>query len=232
MKNMLQKVQFSFIGFVILMIAIIGCSNDGSDNPVTPNGSSQVLGSPVSYQGNVLKVTLTDSTVVVENVSAFPVAIRVSWDGADPSGIGAGPDSFIDWWVAPGEQVIRAFNSHFSSQGWSWDSTGALVDAFDIPITQSPGGGSTVLYQGSVLSVSQADSNIVVKNISAGPVAIRISWDDADPDALGRGSDSYLDSYVLPNESVVRPINQHSTVQGWSWDSSGALVDSFNVSIR
>jgi hypothetical protein len=97
---------------------------------VTPGSTSEGV---VLYQGAVVKVTQVLSDIVVENISNTAVAIRVSWDGCDPSGTGSsGCDSFIDDWVAPGERMVRPIKNHYSVQTWAWQ--GPLVDSCDLPV--------------------------------------------------------------------------------------------------
>ncbi len=85
-----------------------------------------------------LRVELTDSAIIVINISLDPLAIRISWDGKDPDGIGVGEDPFIDNWVEFGESVQREYQEHNSSQIWAWDESTELVAFCDLPLNLSP----------------------------------------------------------------------------------------------
>ena len=39
------------------------------------------------------------------------------------------PDSFLDNWVEPKDEIRLPFKNFNSVQVWAWDSTGALVDS-------------------------------------------------------------------------------------------------------
>ncbi|MCP4366638.1 MAG: hypothetical protein GY797_00780 [Deltaproteobacteria bacterium] len=199
-----------------------------------------LLQAEVLYNGKVLLITQAISKITVQNISDSPIAIRMSWDDKDPDGSGAkGSDSYLDNWVEPGELVEREIMKHTSIQSWAWDSSGALVDSFSSPpITKDEPSLSDIQYEGNVLFdegnvlfVTQTDSEIIVKNISDFPVAIRISWDGGDPFGTGRGEDSFIDNWVPPGERVTRPFNEHTSTQIWSWDSSTALVDSCDLTL-
>jgi len=83
------------------------------------------------------------------------------------------------------------------------------------------------LYHGSTLLVIQAESEIVVENVSRSPVAIRVSWNWCDPYGTGEtGCRSYIDNWVEPGERVRQTIGNEISVQVWAWGRTGALVDS------
>jgi hypothetical protein len=84
------------------------------------------------YEGKALKVIQTESEIAVENVSTGPVAIRISWDGKDPSGTGQGGDSYIDNWVTSRSWITRKFKDHKSVQVWAWGRSGALIDSCNL----------------------------------------------------------------------------------------------------
>ncbi|MCP4371179.1 MAG: hypothetical protein GY797_24150 [Deltaproteobacteria bacterium] len=201
-------------------------SESVADNP----DASQAI---ERYKGSVLRIVQTETEVIAKNISDAPVEIRIAWD--------TGHDTYLDNWVEPGESVAQNINNHKSVMVLAWGSSGLLVDEFRFPlqegeienrnIEKSKSGyeEGEVLYNGKVLLITQTTSKITVQNISDAPVAIRISWDEKDPGGIGKeGSDSYLDNWVGPGESVKREIKQHISVQVWSWGSSGALVDSFS----
>lgn len=81
------------------------------------------------------------------------------------------------------------------------------------------------IYRGSVLLVIQDGSEIIAKNISNQPVAIRISWDGDDPYGTGLG-DSFIDNWVEPKSCISQAIKNHTSVQVWAWGESGGLIDS------
>jgi hypothetical protein len=87
------------------------------------------------YRGIVLLVSQTESGIVVENTSSYPVAIRLSWDKRDPWGTGAGEDSFIDNWVPAGERVSQPFKEHSSVQIWAWGTSGSVVDSCSLSLS-------------------------------------------------------------------------------------------------
>jgi hypothetical protein len=89
----------------------------------------------------------------------------------------------------------------------------------------------TLLYEGKVLRVIQTESEIIVENISSNLVAIRVSWDKKDRHGVGKGDDSFINNWVRPNEWLNRKFLKHSSVQIWAWGTSGALVDSFSLSL-
>jgi hypothetical protein len=88
-----------------------------------------------------------------------------------------------------------------------------------------------LLYKGKVLKVFQTQQEIVVQNIYSSPVAIRVSWDRKDHDGVGKGGDSFIDDLVEPNEWVTGKFIGHTSVQIWAWGTTGALVDSVNLSV-
>ncbi len=90
------------------------------------------------YKGDVLFVQQTETKIIVQNMSEYPVAIRISWDGGDPFGTGKGQDSFINNNVADYEEITLSFNEHTTVQVWAWDSTKALVDECDLQIIIPP----------------------------------------------------------------------------------------------
>ena len=77
-----------------------------------------------------------------------------------------------------------------------------------------------------VLKATQSKEEIVVENKHDSMVAIRISWDGADPDGKGEGRDSYLDNSVYPRQIISRKIDKHTSVQIWAWGTDGDLLDS------
>lgn len=90
-------------------------------------------------KGPALLVSQTESALVVENISRRLAAIRVSWDGVDPDGVGHCPafpeDCFIVNSVDPGMRIKAKFKNHFSVQVWAWGPlTGNLIDSCDFAI--------------------------------------------------------------------------------------------------
>ncbi|MBN1993655.1 MAG: hypothetical protein JW953_13220 [Anaerolineae bacterium] len=87
----------------------------------------------ILYEGSILQVAQTLTEVVVENISTVPVAVRISWDGKDPWGIGDGEDSYFDDWFTSHEVVRRPFKHHQSVQVWAWGGSGGIVDSCNLP---------------------------------------------------------------------------------------------------
>ena len=89
-----------------------------------------------------------------------------------------------------------------------------------------------VIYEGNALKVSQTITAVIVENVSPSPLAIRISWNECDPNGVGLpGCQSYLDNWVAPGESVQQPLSDFSSVQIWAWDSLGHLVDKCSLPV-
>lgn len=88
----------------------------------------------IRYQGNALLVRQTETEIVAENIYDSPVAIRISWDGDDPHGIGSGTDSFIDNYVVLKGHISRKLKNRTSVQVWAWGTSGALVDSCSFSI--------------------------------------------------------------------------------------------------
>jgi hypothetical protein len=92
------------------------------------------------YRGSVLLVVQTASGIVVKNISGQPTAIRVSWDGKDPKGIGNCPDfpddCFIDNSVEAKGCVSSGIKNHTSVQVWAWGTSGKLIDSCDLPVSE------------------------------------------------------------------------------------------------
>jgi hypothetical protein len=93
-----------------------------------------------------------------------------------------------------------------------------------------------VRYQGPALLVSQTETEIIAKNISSGPVAIRVSWDGQDPFGTGdcpiSPEDCFIDNWVEPGEQVQGKIKNHFSVQIWAWGTDTRLVDSCDLRTR
>lgn len=87
------------------------------------------------------------------------------------------------------------------------------------------------IYRGSAIAVFKTDSEIIVENISSSPLAIRVSWNKTDPHGTGEGVDSFINNFVPQGKQIKRKFNDYISVQVWAWNSSGALVDSCNLSI-
>jgi hypothetical protein len=86
------------------------------------------------YTGSYFSVQLDNDMVVVKNNSGEPIAIRISWDGKDPHGMGAGGDSFINNYVTSQQKVSISCKGYSSVQIWAWGSSGSLVDSFSTEI--------------------------------------------------------------------------------------------------
>ncbi len=82
----------------------------------------------------MLFVQKTDSGITVYNMSDSPVVIRISWDGKDPHGIGAGEDSYLDNNVEPYDGITVPFKEHESVQVWAWDPSIKLVDSCNLQL--------------------------------------------------------------------------------------------------
>lgn len=86
------------------------------------------------YDGSYFCVQLSNDVLVVKNTSREPLAIRISWDGKDPHGMGAGGDSFINNYVTSKQEVSVEYKGYSSVQIWAWGSSGSLVDSFSTDI--------------------------------------------------------------------------------------------------
>ena len=221
---MKQYFSFLFTTMVVIIIGFIGLIEGtitllaSEQNPQTPIVNRE----KVLYTSEVLSVTQIEAEIIVKNISKFSIAVRISWDGHDPNGIGKGKDSSLHSNVAPDMKISREFKDHTSVQLWAWNRSGQLIDSCNIRISTSIG---NILYTGSVLLVGQTGSKIVIENISSSPVAIRISWDGNDPHGFGKGEDSVLHNNVSPTMRISQNFNKHTSVQIWAWDLSGKLKD-------
>jgi hypothetical protein len=87
-----------------------------------------------------------------------------------------------------------------------------------------------LLYEGQALRACRTGSEINVGNISAGRLAIRVSWDGQDPYGTGdcpeTPEDCFIDDSVELGELLRAKIKTHSSVQVWAWGpDSNLLVD-------
>lgn len=132
----LVSILLALIGLIVALLTLLASplETQAALQPlftVRAEGTNRV----VIYEGNALKVSQTITTVVVENISPSPLAIRVSWNECDPNGLGLpGCQSYLNNWVAPGESVQQPLSNFYSVQIWAWDSSGHLVDRCSLPV--------------------------------------------------------------------------------------------------
>ena len=191
----------------------------------------RVLEGQPLYLGPVLSVHQTETEIVVENISVSTVSIRISWNNADPGGIGNGEGSFLNNNVSPNMRLRQPLKDYESVQIWAWNKNGKVVDSCNNLLKNEDELQGQKLYVGNIFSVSQTETKILVENLSTSPVSIRISWDDQDQNAMGKGEDSTMHSYVTQNMVIKQEIKEHFSVQVWAWGASGELADFCSVQI-
>jgi uncharacterized repeat protein (TIGR01451 family) len=89
------------------------------------------------------------------------------------------------------------------------------------------------LYEGPTLKVTQVLTRIIVENSGDESLTIGASWDLCNPYGIFPTGcpDSLFDTWISPGECASMPIKNHYTAQGWAWDNSSALVDSYDLLI-